>query len=157
MKGKFRVVTTGGTIDKGYAANEDHHGRNYEIGKPAWHAIAGRAKLPYAVTVREACHVDSLDMTDDDRDSIEVCVATAEEDRVIVTHGTDSIHVTAERLSTIKGKTIVLTGAMQPEKFKESDADFNVGLTVGAALSLPPGVYIALNGDVVPWDEFVPI
>ena len=156
MESKFRVVTTGGTIDKAYAATEDHHGRNYEIGEPAWHAIAARAKLPYVPIVREACRIDSLDMTSDHRDVIEVSVAAAMEDRVIVTHGTDSIHITAERLSTIKGKTIVLTGAMQPEKFKESDADFYVGVAVGAVLSLPPGVYIALNGDVVPWEEFEP-
>lgn len=156
MKGRIRVITAGGTIDKDYLATEDNHGRNYEIAEPSWHAIAKRAKIPYAVTVREACRQDSLDMSDDDRDMVEAMTAAASEDKVVILHGTDTIHVTAERLSTIENKTIVLTGAMTPERFRDSDADFNVGMAIGAVFSLPPGIYIALYGEVVQWNEYIP-
>lgn len=156
MKGRFRVITAGGNIDKDYQVGADNHGYDFEIGDPAWNAIAWRAKIPYAVTITEACRKDSLDMTDADRDHIRTLVTAAQEDKIIITHGTDTIHLTAEALAIIEGKTIVLTGAMLPEKFADTDAHFYVGMAVGAVLSLPPGVYIALYGEVVPWDEYVP-
>jgi len=156
VKGRIRVITAGGTIDKDYNGNETNHGYNFEIGRPAWHSIAERAKIPYTVTTSEACRKDSLDMTDADRDLVVTLAEMAKEDRIIVTHGTDTIHVTAERLSHIAETTIVLTGAMKPAVFKDTDADFNVGMAVGAVMVLPPGVYIALYGKVVPWNQYTP-
>jgi L-asparaginase len=72
-----------------------------------------------------------------------------------VTHGTDTIYKTAEVLADIKDKTIVLTGARLPEKFYDSEADFNLGMAVAGAQILPPGVYIALYGLITPWDKFI--
>ena len=95
-------------------------------------------------------------MTDQDRNVISALAAIAEEDKIIITHGTDTIHVTAAELNIVKDKTIVLTRAMKPEKFADTDAHFNVGMAVGAILSLSPGVYIALYGEVVAWENFVP-
>ena len=95
-------------------------------------------------------------MDDHDRDEVKRMTQSADADKVIIMHGTDTIHVTAEHLSDIEGKVIVLTGAMTPERFRDSDADFNVGMAVGAVHCLPAGVYIALYGEVKRWDEFVP-
>ena len=77
-------------------------------------------------------------------------IAAQDEDKVLVTHGTDTMVDTAKVLATIPGKTIVLTGALNPARFRGSDAEFNIGTAVGAVQSLPPGVYIAMNGRI--WD-----
>ena len=95
-------------------------------------------------------------MTDDDRMDIVDGILALTEKKVIITHGTDTMKQTALTLSDdtrLADKTIVLTGAMKPEKFRDSDADFNVGMAVGAVQCLPPGVYIALNGVVAPWNK----
>ncbi len=149
-------IQAGGTIDKDYLANDENHGYNFVIGDSAWHAIWQRAGVPYAVGYTCACQKDILDMNDADRDTIKRMTKAAREDKVVILHGTDTIHVTAEHLSNITGKTIVLTGAMTPERFRESDADFNVGMAVGAVQTLPPGVYIVLYGEVKRWDEYKP-
>ena len=69
---------------------------------------------------------------------------------VVITHGTDTMSITAEALKDIKGKTIVLTGAMAPARFRETDAVFNIGCATGAVQAMPPGVYIAMNGQIFP-------
>jgi L-asparaginase len=152
----IRFIQAGGTIDKDYLATDENHGYNFVIGEAAWHAIQRRAGIPYAVSFTSACRKDSLDMDGYDREEIKGATLHTHEEKIVIMHGTDTIHVTAEYLSDIKGKTIVLTGAMTPERFRDSDADFNVGMAVGAVHCLPPGVYIALYGEVKPWDEFVP-
>lgn len=152
----FCVIQAGGTIDKNYLADDRNHGYNFVIGESAWHRICHRAGVPYAVEFTCACQKDSLDMDDDNRNDIKRIAASAHEDKVVILHGTDTIHVTAKHLSDITGKTIVLTGAMTPERFRESDADFNVGMAVGAVQTLPPGVYIVLYGEVKRWDEYKP-
>lgn len=93
-------------------------------------------------------------MTDEDRQKVLDSVRSTTLDKVVITHGTDTIHKTAETLSAVKGKTVVLTGAMLPEKFKDSDADFNLGMAVCAVRNLPHGIYIALYGEVKLWNEF---
>lgn len=152
----IRFIQAGGTIDKDYLATDENHGYNFVIGESAFHAISRRAGIPYAVGFTCACRKDSLDMDDSDRYVIQQIALDAREDKIVILHGTDTIHVTARRLVDIVGKTIVLTGAMTPERFRESDADFNVGMAVGAVQTLPPGVYIVLYGEVKRWDEYTP-
>lgn len=155
-KSEICFIQAGGTIDKTYLATPDDHGRNFEIGDPAFFSIAKRWKIQYRVSYSKACFKDSLEMDDHDRNKIRDAVTQAQEQKVIVTHGTDTIRETAKLLSTIKsGKVVVLTGALDPERFRESDADFNLGMAVGAAHCLPPGIYIALYGEVKKWDEYV--
>ncbi len=93
-------------------------------------------------------HKDSLEMTDEDRVALRDYIAGDEAERFVVTHGTDTMPATAEVLSAVEGKTIVLTGALTPARFKATDAMFNVGMAVAAAQIAPPGVYIAMNGQV---------
>lgn len=153
--GRIHIIQAGGTIDKDYLATDENHGYNFSIGKgSAWYSIAGRAKLPYDVEFTSACRKDSLEMDGNDREEIRKAARHCMERKVVVLHGTDTIHKTAELLVSIPRKTIVLTGAMKPETFRDSDADFNVGMAFAAVQLMPKGVYIALNGTVVPWDKF---
>ena len=93
-------------------------------------------------------HKDSLDMTDEDRQMIFDEIASDEHRHILLTHGTDTMIQTAKKLKTIPDKMIVLTGAMEPARFKYSDAAFNIGGAVAAVQVLTPGVYIAMNGRV---------
>ena len=93
---------------------------------------------------------DSLFVDDADRQLLRATIAAQEETCVLVTHGTDTMVQTAAVLADIPGKTIVLTGALNPARFEGSDAEFNIGCAVGAVQSLPAGVYIAMNGRI--WD-----
>lgn len=149
-------IQTGGTIDKEYPAGATHHGYGFEITTPAFLRILARAGAKFAHEDIEVLKKDSLDLTDADRDEIARRVEATANERIIITHGTDTVHLTARRLSTIEGKIIVFTGAMLPERFYNSDAAFNLGLAVGAVQSLPTGVYVALYGEVLPWQEFHP-
>ena len=152
----FRVIQAGGTVDKDYLPSDENHGYNFVIGESAFHSIIQRAGIPCAIGFTSACQKDSLDMDDDDRDTIKRIVSTTHEDKIIIMHGTDTILVTATHLADISDKVIVLTGAMRPERFRDSDADFNFGMAVGAVQCLPPGIYIALYGEVKCWDEYIP-
>lgn len=105
----------------------------------------GRSTVP--VEIRTLMMVDSLEMTDEDRELIAHQCNQAEEDRIVITHGTDTMAKTAEMLSEkVKNKTIVLTGAMIPIKFGSSDGLFNLGSAIAFVQSLPQGVYVAMNG-----------
>ena len=97
---------------------------------------------------------DSLDITDEDRQNLFDIVKNLNENKIVITHGTDTIQLTAKKLSEVKNKKIVLTGAMIPEKFKDSDADFNLGMAVAGVQFLSDGVYIALFGKLSKWEEF---
>lgn len=147
-------VQTGGTIDKDYPENDNNHGYYFEIGEPSFLRTLERANPDFSYRMITTTRKDSLDLTDKDRVLIKEAVATAKEDRIVVTHGTDTIHVTAKELSDIKGKTIILTGSRLPEKFYDSEADFNLGMAIAGAQVLPHGVYIALFGLLTPWDKF---
>ena len=96
---------------------------------------------------------DSLDMTDEDRAFIFEKVNTAHSDKILITHGTDTMIATGKILKTVTGKTIVLTGAMQPALFRNSDAVFNIGCAIGAVQALKHGVYIVINGMIFDPDE----
>jgi L-asparaginase len=98
---------------------------------------------------------DSLDMDDNDRVTIRKLAESCSEECVLVTHGTDGMVATAQALQGIDGKCIVLTGALQPAAFAQSDAIFNIGCAIGALQSKPPGVYIAMNGEVFDADKVV--
>ena len=95
---------------------------------------------------------DSLELTAEDRQRIRDACRASGAERIVVTHGTDSMIESALVLATLTGKVIVLTGAMRPERFSDSDTTFNLGVAVGAVQTLRPGVYLAMHGRVYPWD-----
>ncbi|GAB3027293.1 MULTISPECIES: asparaginase domain-containing protein [Oleiagrimonas] len=140
------IVTTGGTIDKIYFDAKS----DYQIGAPQIGDILGQLGVGFRFDVVSILRKDSLDMTDDDRQLIRRTIEAQPHRHVLVTHGTDSMVDTARMLQGIEGKTIVLTGALNPARFQGSDAVFNIGCAVGAVQSLPDGVWIAMNGRV--WD-----
>jgi L-asparaginase len=112
----------------------------------------GRAQID--VNIRTLMMIDSLDMTDGDRQNILDNCKNAEEDKIIITHGTDTMTATARRLAEGNlDKTIVLTGAMIPFKFGSSDGLFNLGAALAFVQSLPAGVYIAMNGRCFDYDK----
>jgi len=140
------IYTTGGTIDKVYF---DAKG-GYEVGAPMVRQILEHGRVIGEIPIVELLRKDSLEMTAADRIAIRGAIAASDATRVVVTHGTDTMVETALALQGIAGKTIVLTGALQPARFADSDAEFNLGLAIGAVQALPAGVYIAANGQVFP-------
>ncbi len=147
---KIIFIQTGGTIDKDYP--RPTKGYAFEIGDAALVRILEKANPQFEFEVLPLLKKDSLDMADKDRERIYEACMKADSDRIIITHGTDTIIETAEKLSRIENKVIVLTGATRPERFSDSDAAFNVGTAVGAVNVLEPGVYIAMNGRIYAWD-----
>jgi L-asparaginase len=143
------VFTTGGTIDKVYF---DAKG-GYQVGAPMVLELLRHARLPTLPQVTELLRKDSLEMTAADRQAIRTAVAACESTQILITHGTDTIVETARELAGLPGKTIVLTGALQPGRFADSDAAFNLGLAFGAVQLCPPGVYVVANGTVFPADR----
>jgi L-asparaginase len=143
-------LQTGGTIDKDYPRTRRGHA--FEIADPAVQRVLDRVHPAFDYSITTVAKKDSLELTDEDRQRIHQACVSAPADRIVITHGTDTMIDTARALAGIAGKVIVLTGAMRPERFSNSDAAFNVGLAVGAAQSLPPGVYVAMHGGVHPWD-----
>ena len=140
----IHIITTGGTIDKVYFDDRSE----YEVGSPQITEILREANVTFAWTLEAVMHKDSLDLTDADRQLIRDRVAAAPSARVLVTHGTDTMIQTARVQAGIPDKTIVLTGSMQPARFRVTDASFNVGCALGALQVLPPGVYLAMNGRI---------
>jgi len=151
---KITYIQTGGTIDKDYPRGETTHGYEFEITDPATSEILPRMNATFDYEIVPVLKKDSLDITDEDRQKIYDVVDACDNDKIVITHGTDTILKTAEKLSTIQNKVVVLTGAMLPEKFMLSDARFNMGMATAAVQILDPGVYVALYGNVVPWDDF---
>ena len=140
------IVTTGGTIDKVYFDDKS----DFQVGDPQIGRILNELGVAFRFTVIPVLRKDSLHITDADRELLRATIAAQPMQQVLVTHGTDSMVETARVLASIPGKTIVLTGALNPARFRGSDAEFNVGTAVGAVQSLPAGVYIAMNGRI--WD-----
>ncbi len=151
---KILFIQAGGTIDKDYPKGQTNHGYNFEITDPSFNSILKRAKPDFEYKILSIIKKDSLDMDETDREKIYSSIISNNSEKIIITHGTDTIHLTAKKLADIKDKTIILTGSMLPEKFRDSDADFNIGMAVGAAQTLNNGVYIALYGKIVSWDKF---
>jgi L-asparaginase len=147
----------GGTIDKNYFSSAGNHGYNFEIASPAAERTLARVPGIAASHTASILKKDSLDMTDDDRALVAAAIIECPGNHIVITHGTDTILKTAEAVSSIPNKTIVFTGSFLPEVFRNSDADFNIGMAHAGAQILPPGVYIALNGTIVPWQQYRPI
>lgn len=140
----MRIFTTGGTIDKIYFDAKSE----YEVGEPQIGDILRETGVGFPFQITSLMRKDSLDLTDADRRAIRDAVDGCTERRVLITHGTDTMTDTAAALQGIGGKTIVLTGALNPARFRGSDAIFNIGGAVVAAQSMPPGIYIVMNGRV---------
>jgi len=146
----IRIFVTGGTFDKEY--NE----LNGELFFKDTHLHEmlrlGRSKLQLDVTT--LMMIDSLDMKDEDRDQIARACIEAKEQKILITHGTDTMPITAAMLSQkVLNKTIVITGAMVPYKFGSSDGLFNLGAALAFVQSLPHGVYVAMNGKIFKGDN----
>ena len=146
----IRIFITGGTFDKEYNEitgqlyfNDTHMNDLLEL---------GRCKLP--VEIRTLMMIDSLEMTDHDRELIAHQFIHCEEEMIVITHGTDTMSVTAKLLAEkVKNKTVILTGAMIPIKFGSSDGLFNLGSALAFAQTLSHGVYVAMNGRYFNWDN----
>src|SRR6059058_4625011 len=139
----IRIFITGGTFDKEY--NELKGQLYFKDSHLPEMLELGRNLVP--VEIRTLMMVDSLEMTDDDRNLIAEHCLKSKEDKIIITHGTDTMAETAKLLAKkVKGKTIVITGAMIPYKFGSSDGLFNLGSALAFVQTLPTGVYVAMNG-----------
>jgi len=146
----IRIFITGGTFDKEY---NELNGELYFKDTHMQDLLAmGRCRLDTAI--RTLMMIDSLEMTAEDRDLIAHQCIQCEETQIVITHGTDTMSDTARVLAEkVKGKTIVLFGAMIPIKFGSSDGLFNLGGALGFVQTLPAGVYIAMNGRYFQWDN----
>ena len=140
----LQIFTTGGTIDKVYfdALSE------FQIGEPTVGGILSEAGVSFDYAIESLMKKDSLEITDADRELIRTKVMASDAQHILITHGTDTMAQTASELSDIADKTIVLTGAMQPARFRDTDAIFNIGFAAASAQTLPAGVYLAMNGQV---------
>ena len=146
----IRILVTGGTFDKEY--NEITGELFFKDTHLSEMLKLGRCRVD--VDVRTLMMIDSLEMTDQDRIMIADNCNRAEEKKIIITHGTDTMADTARFLAErVKEKTIVLTGAMIPYKFGSSDGLFNLGSAMAFVQSLPAGVYVAMNGKYFHWDN----
>ncbi|WP_373000740.1 asparaginase domain-containing protein [Marinobacter sp.] len=140
----IQIFTTGGTIDKVYFdANSE-----FEVGHSLLPELLSESNIHEGYRLRELMRKDSLEMNDEDRHRILEAARECDCDRIVITHGTDTMADTAAVLAGLKDKTIVLTGAMQPARMRRTDAVFNVGFAWAAVQLLPAGVYIAMNGEV---------
>ena len=146
----IKIFVTGGTFDKDY---DEKNGKLFFKETHMSEILAlGRSKVE--VDIETLMMIDSLDMTDKDRKKIIERCTSAEENQIIITHGTDTMTKTATDIGKRKlGKTIVITGAMIPYKFGTSDGLFNIASALAYVQTLPEGVYIAMNGRVFEYDE----
>src|SRR5207253_3903565 len=139
----IRILVTGGTFDKEY---NEHTGQLFFKDTHIAEMLRlGRSRVE--VTIRTIMMVDSLEMTDADRALIVQNCLQSDEDRIVITHGTDTMTETAAAIAkAVSSKTVVITGAMIPYAFGSSDGLFNLGSALSFAQALAPGVYIAMNG-----------
>ncbi len=146
---RLAILTCGGTFDKVYhdALSE------YSVGAPCASDILAEAGMRDGWELIEVMRKDSLDMTDDDRQILHTAAASCDASRVVVIHGTDTMTESAAKLADIPDKTIVLTGAMSPARFRQTDAPFNLGFAIAAALTAKAGAYIAMGGCLYPHDQ----
>lgn len=146
----IRIFITGGTFDKEY--NELNGELYFKDTHLSDLLELGRSRVP--VEIRTLMMIDSLAMTNEDRELIAHQCNSCEETQIVITHGTDTMSETARVLAEkVKGKTIVLTGAMIPIKFGSSDGLFNLGSALAFAQTLRDGVYVAMNGRYFHWDN----
>ncbi|BCR03630.1 asparaginase [Desulfuromonas versatilis] len=141
---KIRIITTGGTIDKIYFDQKSE----YQVGEPQIAQVLRESNVSFDFEVTALLRKDSLELDDADRQRVREAVAATQERLIVVTHGTDTMVETARVLKGVPGKVVVLTGAMQPAIFRQTDAVFNISAAVTAVQLLPEGVYIAMNGRI---------
>ena len=141
---KIKIFTVGGTIDKIYFDQKNA----YQVGDPKIVEVLQEANVTLDFETESIMQKDSLDMDESDRQLIYEKILEDPNELIVITHGTDTMVETANILSAISNKTIVLTGSMQPARFKNSDAVFNIGCAVAAVQALPHGVYITMNGQI---------
>lgn len=146
----LRIFITGGTFDKEYdMINGRLFFKETNVDEML---VKGRCTVPH--TVETLMMIDSLEMDDNDRKKIVEHCANTKEDHIVITHGTDTMTITAQKIAEANiDKTIVLTGAMIPYSLGSSDGLFNLGNAVAYAQALPKGVYIAMNGKYFEWDK----
>ena len=159
--GGILFVQTGGTIDKDYPRTTK--GWAFEIGEePAFVRTLAKLNPSFEYETVTAMRKDSLEITDQDREELLNCIISHEKyDKIIITHGTDTMAETARYLATstrskpeLACKTMVLTGSMRPERFSNSDADVNLGMAISAVQILDPGsIVICMHGLVIPYDQ----
>lgn len=147
----IRFITTGGTIDKVYFDAMSQ----FEVGESPISNILAEGLVSFDYNVVSMFQKDSLEITDEDREALKGFIENDEAKAFVITHGTDTMAKTAAVLRSIRGKTMVLTGSLNPARFKTTDAVFNIGMAIGAVQSLQPGVYIAMNGQVFAEGEVV--
>jgi L-asparaginase len=140
----IKIFTTGGTFDKIYfdAKSEFH------IGDTIIGTLLEEANVDFDYEIESLLKKDSLDMDENDRERIRIAVSNVNHNRIMITHGTDTMLETAQALLGIADKTIVLFGSMQPARMRYSDAMYNLGVASAAAQLLPAGVYLAMNGNI---------
>lgn len=148
---KITFIQTGGTIDKDYPKHIK--GYAFEIGESAVKRILEKINPNFEYEIISLLKKDSQDITDEDRVKICEKCKQIENDKIIISHGTDTLIETAKYLFDVKNKLIILTGAMKPEKFSDSDAMFQIGSAIGALNCLENGIYIAMNGNIFPADK----
>ena len=140
----IRFITTGGTIDKVYFDALSQ----FEVGDSPVDAILADGLVSFDYDVVPMFRKDSLELTEEDRQQLQDFIVEDDAELYVISHGTDTMVDTADVLSAIRGKTIVLTGSLSPARFKTTDAIFNVGMAVAAVQTAGPGVYIAMSGQV---------
>lgn len=146
----IRILVTGGTFDKEY---DEITGKLF-FKDTHLHEILKLGRCKLQVDVRTLMMIDSLEMTDADRDVILNYCRQCTEEKIVITHGTDTMETTARKLGEAGiAKTIVLTGAMVPYKFGSSDGLFNLGSALGFVQTLPAGVYVAMQGQYFHWSK----
>jgi L-asparaginase len=141
---RIKVFTTEGSLDKGYSTAAS----DFLVQDPRIEGVFREAGVGFEYEIESLFRKDSLDITDQDREAIVRAVRNDPSERILITHGTDTMALTGQCLAGIEGKTIILTGALQPAAFKHTDAHFNIGFAVAALQLLPAGVYVAMNGKV---------
>ena len=139
---KIHFFCAGGTIDKIYFDAKS----DYQIGEPAIIKMLDEMPVHFDFQVTSLLKKDSLEMDDADREVIRKAVLECDQEYIVITHGTDTMPETARALNGIEDKVIVLTGALAPAIFRDTDALFNVGCALTAVQASEPGVYIAMNG-----------
>jgi L-asparaginase len=144
MISRLLIITTGGTIDKIYFDDKS----DYQVGESQVSQILRAMNVAFEIEVNEVLRKDSLHMGPQDRLLVREAVLQSDIRHILITHGTDTMVETANALQGLGDRTIVLTGSLNPARFRDSDAVFNIGCAVGAVQCLPPGVYIAMNGKV---------
>ncbi len=145
----IKILTTGGTID-GYADPEDHD--------PEYHSdipgLIENGRVNFSYNIESVFAMDSRAIQDEDREKLWNACRNANEEKILITHGTDTMSETAQYLGRKKlEKTIVLVGAMIPASEDASDAAFNMGAAIMALSTQPHGVYVAMNGRLFDWDN----